>query len=34
MSVLDMHAIEIVMENISPEGERFLAVRAEFARLG
>ncbi len=34
VSVGDPNAIEIVMQNISPKGERFLAVRADFARLG
>lgn len=32
--VRDMNTLEIVMQNISPEGEHFLAVRAEFARVG
>ncbi len=34
VGVRDVNAIEIVMENISPEGEKYLAVRADFARAG
>ena len=34
LSVRDINAIEVVMENISPEGKKYLAVRADFARAG
>ncbi len=34
LSVRDVDEIEIVMENISPVGERFLVVRADFSKVG
>lgn len=34
VKVRDINAIEMVMENISPEGESCLAVRANFAKVG
>ncbi len=34
INIGEVNRLEIVMHNISPEGERFLAVRAEFSRVG